>query len=149
MKPTPTSGTGLRVVLPEGWPRPSGYSQGLRVAAGHELVFVSGQVGWDARGALVSADFVAQFEQALRNCVAVVEAAGGRAGDIVRLTMFCADRHEYLARLAEVGAAYRRVMGRHYPVMSLVEVAALLEEGARIEVEATAAVPAAATEARP
>jgi enamine deaminase RidA (YjgF/YER057c/UK114 family) len=149
MKPTPAAATGLRVVLPEGWPRPSGYSQGVCVGAGRELVFVAGQVGWDARGRIVSPDFVAQFEQALRNCVAVVEASGGRAADIVRLTMFCADRREYLARLAEVGAAYRHVMGRHYPAMSLVQVAALLEEGALIEVEATAAVAAPAAELRP
>lgn len=144
MKPAPIAATGLRVVLPEGWPRPSGYSQGLRVPAGRELVFVAGQVGWDASGRLVAPEFVPQFEQALRNCVAVVQAAGGRAEDIVRLTLFCADRREYLARLDDVGAAYRRVMGRHFPAMSLVEVAALLEEGARVEVEATAAVPAAA-----
>jgi len=148
MKPPPPSVAALRTVLPEGWPRPSGYSQGLRVTAGRELVFVAGQVGWDAGGRLASPGFVPQFEQALRNCVAVVAAAGGQAQDIVRLTMFCTDRREYLACLAEVGQAYRRVMGRHYPVMSLVQVAALVEDGARIEIEATAAVPVATGEAR-
>lgn len=131
-----------RVVLPPGWPRPSGFSQALRVPAGRELVFVAGQVGWDVHGRFSSRDFLPQFEQALRNCVAVVEAAGGQASDIVRLTMFCTDRQDYLGRLAEVGAAYRRVMGRHYPAMSLVQVAALVEQDARIEIEATAAVPA-------
>lgn len=130
-----------RVVLPAGWPRPSGYSQALRVPAGRDLVFVAGQVGWDARGRFASPEFVPQFEQALRNCVAIVEAAGGRVADIVRLTMFCTDRQDYLGRLPEVGEAYRRVMGRHYPAMSLVQVAALVEPGARIEIEATAAVP--------
>lgn len=134
----------LQLVLPSGWKRPSGYSNGVRVPAGRDLLFVAGQIGWDETGRLVDAGFPAQFERALRNCVTVVEAAGGRAADIVRLTLYCADRHDYLGHLAEVGTAYRRVMGEHYPSMSLVEVAALLEEGARVEIEATAALPAAA-----
>jgi enamine deaminase RidA (YjgF/YER057c/UK114 family) len=134
----------LQLVLPSGWKRPSGYSNGVRVPAGRDLLFVAGQIGWDETGRLVDAGFPAQFERALRNCVTVVEAAGGRAADIVRLTLYCADRDDYLGYLAEVGAAYRRVMGEHYPSMSLVEVAALLEEGARVEIEATAALPAAA-----
>ena len=132
----------LQVVLPQGWPRPRGYSQAIRVPAGRELVFVSGQVGWDERGRFGSADFVPQFEQALRNCAAVVAAAGGCAADIVRLTMFCRDRRAYLERQREVGEAYRRVMGGHYPAMALMEVSALMEDGAQVEIEATAAVPA-------
>ncbi|HEX5010336.1 MAG TPA: RidA family protein [Planctomycetota bacterium] len=132
----------LQVVLPEGWPRPRGYSQAIRVPAGRELLFVSGQVGWDERGQFGSADFVPQFEQALRNCAAVVVAAGGSAADIVRLTMFCRDRRAYLDRPREVGEAYRRVMGGHYPAMALMEVSALMEDGAQVEIEATAAVPA-------
>ena len=132
----------LQVVLPEGWPRPRGYSQAIRVPAGRELLFVSGQVGWDERGRFGSADFVPQFEQALRNCAAVVVAAGGSAADIVRLTMFCRDRRAYLDRQREVGEAYRRVMGGHYPAMALMEVSALMEDGAQVEIEATAAVPA-------
>jgi len=132
----------LQVVLPAGWPRPRGYSQAIRVPAGRELVFVSGQVGWDEQGHFASREFVPQFEQALRNCAAVVAAAGGGAADIVRLTIFCRDRRAYLERQREVGEAYRRVMGAHYPAMALVEVAALVEDAAQIEIEATAAVPA-------
>ena len=132
----------LRAVLPAGWPRPRGYSQALRVPAGRELVFVAGQLGWDERGQFASPDFVPQFEQALRNCVTVVQAAGGTAADVVRLTMYCRDRRAYLERTREVGEAYRRVMGGHFPAMALVEVAALLEDGAQVEIEATAAVPA-------
>lgn len=132
---------GLEPVLPEGWPRPSGYSNALRVDGSRDLLFLAGQIGWDASQRLVSDDFVEQFEQALRNCVTLVEAAGGAAADIVRLTMYCSDRRAYLDALERVGEAYRRVMGRHYPTMSLVEVAALVEEGARIEIEATAAIP--------
>ena len=138
------AGRPLQLVLPPGWKRPSGYSNGVRVPAGRDLLFVAGQIGWDEGGRLVDAGFAPQFERALRNCVTVVEAAGGRAADIVRLTLYCADRRDYLGHLAEVGAAYRRVMGDHYPSMSLVQVAALLEEGARVEIEATAALPAAA-----
>jgi enamine deaminase RidA (YjgF/YER057c/UK114 family) len=128
------------VVHPEGWPRPSGYSQALRVPAGRELLFVSGQVGWDSREQLVGPGFVEQFEQALRNCVAVVEAAGGSAGDIVRLTMYCCDRQTYLDSRRELGAVWKAVMGRHYPSMTMVQVAGLVEDGAQIEIEATAAV---------
>ncbi len=131
----------VEAVLPEGWPRPRGYSQGLRIPAGHDLVVVAGQVGWDQNERFVGHSFVEQFEQALSNCVRIVEAAGGRAEHIVRLTMYCRDRHEYLYGLKDVGAAYRRVMGQHYPVMALVEVRALVEDAALIEIEATAALP--------
>lgn len=130
----------MECVLPEGWPRPKGYSQAWRVPAGRDLVFVSGQIGWDESEQFVGDGFIEQFEQALRNCVAIVEASGGQAGDIARLTMYCRDKREYLADLAAVGAAYTRVMGRHYPAMALVEVANLVEDAARIEIEATAAV---------
>jgi enamine deaminase RidA (YjgF/YER057c/UK114 family) len=152
MRMAPASVRSLDVVLPPGWSRPRGYSNGLRVPAGRDLLFVAGQIGWDEAGRLVGSGFIEQFERALRNCVTVVEAAGGSAADIVRLTLFCADRLEYSGQLAAVGEAYRRVMGGHYPSMSLIEVAALLEEGARIEIEATAALaPAEAgpSDARP
>ena len=99
------------------------------------------QVGWDTDDRLVSDRFAEQFEQALRNCVAVVVAAGGRSEDIVRLTMFCVDRRAYQEARQEIGIAYRRVMGVHYPAMSLLEVRALLEEKALVEIEATAAIP--------
>jgi enamine deaminase RidA (YjgF/YER057c/UK114 family) len=134
-----------QVVLPDGWPRPRGYAQALRVPAGRELVFVAGQIGWDETERLVSGDFPVQFERALQNCVTVVRAAGGDARDIVRFTMYCTDRNAYLMNRRLVGEAYRRVMGEHYPAMSLVEVSALIEAGALIEIEATAAVPPADT----
>ena len=133
----------LHAVLPAGWPRPHGYSQAMRVPAGRELVFVAGQIGWDEHERFGSRELVPQFEQALRNCVTLVEAAGGAAADIVRLTMYCRDRQAYLDRRRELGEAYRRVMGAHYPVMALMEVAALVEADAQIEIEATAAVAAA------
>jgi len=139
--PTPDAARPLEAILPDGWPRPRGYTNGVRVPAGRDLLFVAGQIGWDRDRRLVSDDFVAQFGQALANCVAVVEAAGGATADIVRLTMFATDRDAYLGCLPELGEAYRRVMGDHYPVMSLVVVEALVEAGAQIEIEATAALP--------
>ena len=130
----------LESILPDGWPRPKGYANGLRVPAGRDLVFVAGQVGWDVTETIVGPGFVEQFEQALRNCVAVVESAGGAPADIVRLTLYCTNKRDYLARLKDVGQSYRRVMGQHYPVMAAVEVSALMEDGAVVEVEATAAI---------
>jgi enamine deaminase RidA (YjgF/YER057c/UK114 family) len=130
----------LEIVLPEGWPRPHGYSNGVLAPAGSRLLFIAGQVGWDETETLVDGGFVDQFEQALRNVVEVVEAAGGSREDLVRLTLYVTDRREYLDCLEEVGDAYRRVMGRHYPAMALLEVAALLEAGARVEIEGTAAL---------
>jgi len=125
-----------------GRPRPSGYSDGMLVSGPARLLFVAGQIGWDERGRLVSADFVAQFRRALENAVAVVRAAGGGPESIVRLTLYVTDKREYASRLAEVGDAYRAVMGRAYPAMSLIPVPDLLETGARVEIEATAALPA-------
>ncbi len=127
-------------VQPDGWPRPKGYANGWRVPAGRDLLFVAGQIGWDAEERFASDDFVQQFEQALRNCVTVVEAAGGGPTDIVRLTMFCVDTRVYTERIQEVGAAYRRVLGKHFPTMSLIRVAGLLEPRALVEIEATAAL---------
>ena len=124
----PRSST-FEVVQPTGWPRPSGYSNGIRVPAGHDLLFVAGQVAWDAENRIVSDGFAEQFEQALLNCVAVVEAAGGRSHHIVRLTVFCRDKEAYLARLSDIGKRYRAAMGNHYPVMSLIEISGLVEDG--------------------
>ncbi len=134
--------TDLECVLPQGWPRPKGYSNGIRVPAGRELLFVSGQIGWDETETLVSGGFAAQFSQALRNVAVVVAAAGGSPEDVVRLTIYCCDREAYVADLAAVGEAYRSVMGRHFPVMALLIVEGLVEEGALVEIEATAALPA-------
>ena len=139
MKPD-SAGPPVAVVQPEGWPRPSGYANGVVVPAGHALVFVAGQVAWDAQQRVVPGGFAAQFEQALANCVTVVQAAGGAASDIVRLTVYAVDRQAYLDDLPGVGQAWRRVMGRHYPAMALVQVAGLVEEGAVVEIEATAAL---------
>ncbi len=97
-------------------------------------------VGWDERETIVPGGFAAQFEQALRNVVAVVTQAGGRAEDVVRMLVFVTDKAEYLASRGELGGAWRRVMGRHYPTMALVQVAALVEEGAKVEIEAVAAI---------
>ena len=131
---------GLTTVHPKGWPRPKGYSNGVRVPAGRDLLFVAGQIGWNARAEFETDVFSEQFEQALRNCVAVVEAAGGAAVDIVRLTMFCIDKSVYVGQIVAVGEAYRRVLGKHFPTMSLLEVSRLLEPRAQIEIEATAAL---------
>lgn len=128
-----------RIVEVPGWKRPSGYSNGI--AARGELVFVAGQVGWDAEERLVSDAFVPQFAQALENVRAVLEAAGAKPEHLARVTVYVTDRSAYQRELAAMGAAWRRVLGRVYPAMTLVEVAALLEEGALVEVEATAVVP--------
>ena len=120
---------------------PRGYSNGIVVPPGRRLLFVAGQIGWDGAQRLASGGLVAQFRQALANVLAVVRAAGGSAEDVARLTIYVADRAEYSAARGEIGTCYRELMGRHYPAMALVEVSALLEEGARVEIEATAAVP--------
>jgi enamine deaminase RidA (YjgF/YER057c/UK114 family) len=130
----------LERLQPSGWPRPRGYSNGFRVPAGLDLVVTAGMVGWDEEERIVPGGFAAQFEQALRNVLAVVEEAGGGPADVVRLTCYVVDRDEYLGALSELGAAWKRVMGRAYPAMALVQVAGLVEEGARVEIEGTAAV---------
>jgi enamine deaminase RidA (YjgF/YER057c/UK114 family) len=129
---------GLRMVNPEQLADPRGYSHGVVAPAGGRLLTVAGQVGWNATGELVDGGFVAQFEQALRNVVTVLREAGGTPRDLVRLTIWVTDRRSYLAATPEVGAAYRRVVGRHYPAMALLEVQGLLEPGAEVEIEATA-----------
>jgi enamine deaminase RidA (YjgF/YER057c/UK114 family) len=129
----------LRPVNPPGWPRPKGYSNAI-VGRG-TMVCVAGQVGSNAEGRFESEDFVAQARQALANVVEVLAAAGARPEHIARLTWYVLDRREYLGRLAEVGAAYRQVIGRNFPAMTLVEVAGLVEADARLEIEATAIIP--------
>lgn len=128
-------------VDPDELGRPRGYSNGILVPAGRRLLFVAGQVGWDGEQRLVDGGFAAQFAQALRNVLAVVQAAGGESADVARLTLYVLDREEYAVARGEIGAIYRELMGRHYPAMTLVEVRGLLEPGARLEIEATAAVP--------
>jgi enamine deaminase RidA (YjgF/YER057c/UK114 family) len=117
----------------------SGYSQGVTVPAG-PLLFISGQVAWDEQSRIVSTDFVEQFAKALSNVLAVIRAAGGQPEGLVQLTIFVLDRQEYIANLKPVGAVYREQMGRHFPAMTLVEVKGLFEDGAKLELEATAAL---------
>lgn len=123
--------------------RGRGYSNGILAPAGARLLLVAGQVGWDRERRMVEGGFAAQFERALANVVEVVRAAGGAPEHLARVTIYVVDRNEYSAMLSAVGAAWRRVVGSHYPAMALVEVAGLLEPGARVEIEATAALPPA------
>jgi enamine deaminase RidA (YjgF/YER057c/UK114 family) len=129
----------MEILQPPGWKRPRGYSNG--VAARGRLVFVAGQVGWNADERFESADLVGQARQALRNVVAVLATAGARPEHVCRMTWYVADRHEYAASLEALGVAYREVMGRAFPAMTAIEVAGFVEEGARVEIEATAVVP--------
>ncbi|MEY8801674.1 RidA family protein [Leisingera sp. XS_AS12] len=126
-------------VHPEGWKPAKGYANGM-VAEGR-LLFVGGQIGWTADQFFEAQDFIGQMSQALRNILEVVETAGGRAEDITRLTWYVTDKAEYLANQAEVGKAYREVMGYHFPAMTMVVVSALVEDEAKIEIEATAVLP--------
>lgn len=127
------------ILQPKDWLAPKGYANGI--AAEGRQVFIAGQIGWDKTAKLASSDFVAQVEQALLNIVHVLAEAGGRPRHLTRLTWYLMDRAEYLARQKEVGQAYRRVVGRHFPAMTAVVVAGLLEEGAKVEIEATAIIP--------
>ena len=127
-------------VHPEGWKPARGYANGM-VAEGRVL-FGGGQIGWTADQVFETHDFIGQMRQALRNIVEVVEAAGGRPEHVVRLTWYVTDKQEYLARQKEVGDAYRDVMGRHFPAMTMVVVSALVEDEALVEIEATAVLPA-------
>ncbi|MCB4455480.1 RidA family protein [Leisingera sp. McT4-56] len=126
-------------VHPEGWKPAKGYANGM-VAEGR-LLFVGGQIGWTADQVFEAQDFIGQMSQALRNILEVVEAAGGTAEDITRLTWYVTDKAEYLAHQAEVGRAYRAVMGYHFPAMTMVVVSALVEDEAKVEIEATAVLP--------
>lgn len=129
----------MQVLHPNHWAKAKGFSNGI--AADGRQVFVAGQVGWDAEQRFASDDFVAQTEQALRNIVEVLAEAGARPEHIVRLTWYVTDKREYVSRLREVGEAYRRVLGRHFPAMALVQVVALVEDRAKVEIEATAVIP--------
>lgn len=125
---------------PRNWKPTKGYANGV-VAEGRQ-VFIAGQIGWNEQAELVSGDFVAQVERALVNICAVLKEAGGEPSHLTRLTWFVTDKADYVARQREIGEAYRRVIGRHFPAMSLLVVAGLLEEGAKVEIEATAVIPA-------
>ncbi len=126
------------ILQPPGWARPRGYANGI--AAEGRQVFVAGQIGWDAQQRIVSDDFAAQVRQALANVVAVLACAGARAEHIVRMTWYVTSRDEYNDALVEIGASYRELIGRNFPAMSVVVVAALLEPRAKVEIEATAVI---------
>jgi enamine deaminase RidA (YjgF/YER057c/UK114 family) len=124
-------------INPESLGAPRGYSNGVLTEAGR-LLFISGQVGWDQQQQIVNDDFVEQFDRALANVIAVVSEAGGRPGQIARLIIYVTDKNEYRDRMKEIGERYRAHMGKHFPAMVLVEVKSLLEDRAKIEIEATA-----------
>jgi enamine deaminase RidA (YjgF/YER057c/UK114 family) len=126
----------MQLLHPKHWAPAKGFANG--VAAEGRLVFVAGQIGWNAEQQFESDDFVAQVEQALANIVAVLAEADAGPEHLVRLTWYVTDKGEYLSRLGEVGQAYRRVIGRHFPAMTLVQVTALVEDRAKVEIEATA-----------
>lgn len=128
----------LAAINPESLARPRGYSHGMK--GNGDVVFVAGQVGWNREGRIVSDDFVLQFAQALDNVLEVVWAAGGRPSCVARMVVYVTDRHEYLRRARDVGEAWRKRMGKHFPAMALLEVKSLLEEDAKVEIEATAIV---------
>ena len=129
----------MQILQPPGWVRAKGFSNGI-VASGR-LVFIAGQVGWTGQGEWKEKSFAGQFRQTLQNILEVLAQAKGRPEHIVRLTWYVIDRDEYLASLKEVGAAYRELMGRHYPTMAVVQVSGLVERNARLEIEATAVIP--------
>lgn len=130
----------FQVLKPAGWPRPSGYSNGI--AATGRQIFVAGQVGWDATGTFASNRLADQVRQALRNICTVLSEAQAGPEHIVRLTWYLTSREEYISDLQNIGAAYREVMGKNFPVMSVVQVVALMEAQAKVEIEATAVLPA-------
>ena len=131
----------MDVLLPEGWAPPIGYANGIAVDAGR-IVFIAGQVGWDAQQKFHSEDIVPQFDQALANVLAVLAEAGGLPAHICRMTAYCCDKPAYLAARRELGAIWRRHMGSHYPAMSMIFVSDLLDSPGKIELEATAVIPA-------
>ena len=129
----------IQTLQPPGWARPKGFANGI--AAQGKLVFIAGQVGWTGQGEWRERSFAGQFRQALQNILDVLAQAGGKPEHLVRLTWYVLDKKEYLSSLREVGAAYRELMGRNYPTMAVVQVSALVEDEARLEIEATAVVP--------
>ena len=129
----------MEILQPEGWAKPRGYANGI--AASGRMVFVSGMVGWDADGVFHTDDFAGQVRQALQNIVAVLAEGGAKPEHIVRMTWYVLDKKEYVAAYPEIGVAYRELIGRHFPTMSAVQVAGLVEDRARVEIEVTAVVP--------
>ena len=129
----------MQILQPPGWARAKGFSNGI--AAKGTLVFIAGQVGWTGEGKWESRDFAGQFKQAIKNILEVLKQADGKPEHIVRLTWYVLDKREYMSALKAVGEAYRELMGRHYPTMAVVQVSGLVEDEARLEIEATAVIP--------
>ena len=129
----------MKILQPPMWARPRGYSNGI--AARGTVVFIGGQVGWDAQCKFASDDFTAQARQALANIVEILAEAGGKPEHIARMTWYVTDKREYVAAYRGIGEAYREIMGRHFPAMTAIEVSALIEDRARVEIEATAVIP--------
>jgi enamine deaminase RidA (YjgF/YER057c/UK114 family) len=129
----------MKFLQPANWKRPRGYSNG--VTAKGSLVFISGMVGWNAQEEFTSTDLAGQVRQSLTNIVELLSEANAKPTDIVRMTWYLIDKKEYLAAAKEIGAAYREIIGKHYPAMTVVQVSALLEDNARVEIEVTAVVP--------
>jgi len=127
-------------ILPEGWPKPKGYSNGILTGKGKTL-YLAGQVGWTKDEIFESEDLLSQFEQALINIVSIVQKAGGKAEDICKMTCFCKDRNQYLESRRELGGIWKKIMGNHYPCMSMIFVVDLLDHPALIEIEAIAVIP--------
>ncbi|HEY5596674.1 MAG TPA: RidA family protein [Candidatus Bipolaricaulota bacterium] len=130
----------MDILQPSAWPQPKGYANGI-LAAG-KMIFVSGQIGWNSTQQFECDDLVDQVRQALKNIVAVLDVAGAKPEHLVRLTWYITDKREYQGRTQELGRAYQEVIGKHFPAMTLVEVSALLEDRAKVEIEATAVLPA-------
>jgi enamine deaminase RidA (YjgF/YER057c/UK114 family) len=129
----------MKCLQPPSWVRPKGYANGV-IASGR-TVFVSGMIGWDANAKLVSEDFVGQARQALKNIVEVLSEAGGKPAHIVRMNWYVVDKNEYVGAYKQLGVIYREIIGRHYPAMTAVQVASLVEDAARVEIEVTAVIP--------
>ena len=129
----------MRILLPEGWPRPSGYSNGIAVNAGR-LVFISGVIGWDSKNEFQSTNLVDQLRQVLMHTRSIMAEGGAGPEHMVRMTWYITDKQDYLSKLKEIGTTYRDVMGKNYPTMACVEVAGLIEDYARIEIETTCVI---------
>ena len=129
----------MTILQPPGWARPKGFSNGI--AASGKMVFVAGQIGWTGESRWEAKDFAGQFRQTLKNTLAVLAEAGARPEHIVRMTWYVTDKKEYLGALKEVGTAYRELIGKHYPAMAVVQVGALMEDDAKVEIETTAVIP--------
>jgi enamine deaminase RidA (YjgF/YER057c/UK114 family) len=129
----------MKILQPPGWAKPKGFSNGI--SASGNSVFIAGQIGWTGQGLWEAKDFAGLFRQTLKNTLAVLAEAGGKPEDIVRMTWYITDKKEYLGAIKDVGAAYRELIGRHYPAMAVVQVVALMEDEAKVEIETTAVVP--------